>query len=101
MTDSIIGSIVAGAIGDAWGSCFENLQPPITFELPKQSSFTDDTQLTLATIESILESQCVNPESIAQHFLFWYKQKRIIGIGSRACGHLECEIKNATLKYLG
>jgi len=50
--------------------------------VPKLLRVTDDTQLTIATCESIVDSQCVDPESVATHFLRWYRERRISGIGS-------------------
>ena len=63
------GCIIGGAIGDAWGSGFENQfeQEEDTFYLlgnpnvkPPTWGITDDTQLTLATMESIIENEKIN-----------------------------------------
>jgi ADP-ribosylglycohydrolase len=43
---------------------------------------TDDTQLTIATCESIIEARAVNPEMIANHFVRWFRARRITGIGA-------------------
>lgn len=85
------GCIIGGAIGDAWGSGFENQfeQEDDTFYLVgnpfvKEPSWgiTDDTQLTLATVESIIENDEINPELIANQFLKYYKQRKLRGIGA-------------------
>ena len=72
-------------IGDAVGAIFENNVPDnqgaIALTHPHWQT-TDDTQLTLATLESIVEHQGVFPEKIAQRFLEWFQQKRLVGLGS-------------------
>lgn len=82
--------IISGAIGDAWGSSYENqtinddtktfyLSPPI----PKIRSWsiTDDTQLTLATCEVLLEDS-FNPEDLIAKFLEYYRAGKLVGVGS-------------------
>ena len=85
------GCIIGGAIGDAWGSGFENLiqEADDTFYLgskPRAETpiwgITDDTQLTLATIEALVEDANSSPETIANHFLNYYKQRKLKGIGA-------------------
>jgi len=85
------GCIIGGAIGDAFGSGYENevKEKEDTFYLfGKQEikepnwQITDDTQLTLATIEAITEDEKVKPESIANQFLKYYKERKIRGIGA-------------------
>lgn len=80
--DRIVGCLLAGAIGDAIGSHFEGHPPTVDFPIPADLRVTDDTQLTIATSESIVESGSVNPESIASHFLRWFRERRISGIGA-------------------
>lgn len=80
--DRITGCLLAGALGDAIGSRFEGNPPTADFLVPSHLRVTDDTQLTIATCESIIESRAVNPESIANHFLQWFRQRRISGIGA-------------------
>ncbi|WP_298509642.1 ADP-ribosylglycohydrolase family protein [uncultured Kordia sp.] len=84
------GSILLGAIGDAWGSAYENHTLPdekafYLFkepEKPKIWQFTDDTQLTLATCEAILEDSTAAPKTLVTHFLKYYNENRISGIGA-------------------
>lgn len=84
------GSILLGAIGDAWGSAYENQVLPdenafYLFEEPEKSKiwqFTDDTQLTLATCEAILEDDTAAPKTLVTYFLKYYNEKRISGIGA-------------------
>lgn len=89
--DRFSGCIIGGAIGDALGSGYENLPKEdetlfYPFGKPKKKiptwQITDDTQLTLATCEAIIESEQINPEILANWLLKYYKQKRIYGIGS-------------------
>jgi ADP-ribosyl-[dinitrogen reductase] hydrolase len=80
--DQILGCLLGGALGDAWGGPWEDRVGPSHFKVPSESKVSDDTQLTLATCESIIERGCVDPESLASHFLEWFVQGRIPGMGS-------------------
>ena len=83
--NQLLGCFIGGMIGDAVGAIFENNVPDnqgaIALTHPHWQT-TDDTQLTLATLESIVEHQGVFPEKIAQRFLEWFQQKRLVGLGS-------------------
>lgn len=84
------GSIMLGAIGDAWGSAYENQPLPdekafYLFkepEKPKIWQFTDDTQLTLATCEALIEDATAAPETMVKYVLRYYNEKGIHGIGA-------------------
>jgi ADP-ribosyl-[dinitrogen reductase] hydrolase len=80
--DQILGCILGGALGDAWGEPWEGEPGPVTFEVPTQSILSDDTQLTLATCESIMENDCVQVERLASKFARWFTAGRITGMGS-------------------
>jgi len=80
--DRLKGCLIGGAIGDAFGSYYEGRKPPMDIELNIMGGITDDTQLTLATCEAIIESKKVNPESIARKFLEWYNMGRLSGLGA-------------------
>jgi ADP-ribosyl-[dinitrogen reductase] hydrolase len=80
--DQVMGCLLGGALGDAWGGPWEGRVGPIHFEIPTLSSVSDDTQLTLATCESIIENGCVDPECLASCFLSWFVRGRISGIGA-------------------
>lgn len=80
--DQVLGCILGGALGDAWGGPWEGHTGPLLFEIPLQSRISDDTQLTLATCESVTEKGSVDPENLAAHFLDWFVRGRITGIGA-------------------
>lgn len=80
--DRITGCLLGGALGDAIGSHFEGSVASEAFTLPSDLQVTDDTQLTIATCESIIDSASITPESIANHFVRWFRERRITGVGS-------------------
>ncbi len=80
--DSILGCIFAGAIGDAMGQPFEGKPSPVEFHEYLPWSITDDTQLTLATCESIIKKGSISPEHIAYELLTWYRKRKITGVGA-------------------
>lgn len=80
--DRVMGCIVGGAIGDYVGSPHEGRVGPFTLKMPIHSEITDDTQLTLATCEAIIQSGGPDAEAIARTFGEWFVQGRITGIGS-------------------
>jgi len=67
-----LGAILGGAVGDVLGGITER----------GALSTSDDTQLTLATCEAIVESHSVLPDVIAQRMLVWFREGRVTGIGS-------------------
>jgi ADP-ribosyl-[dinitrogen reductase] hydrolase len=82
LQDRALGCLLAGALGDAWGGPWEGTAAPVQFEIPACSTLSDDTQLTLATCESLLECGVVDPEHLASNFLAWFREGRIHGIGA-------------------
>jgi ADP-ribosylglycohydrolase len=80
--DRLKGCLIGGAIGDAFGSHYEGRKPAMDIEFSIMGGITDDTQLTLATCEAIIESKKVNPESVARKFLEWYNSGRLSGLGA-------------------
>ncbi len=82
LKDRARGCILAGAIGDAMGGPFEGQPGPIQFREHSDWNISDDTQLTLATSESIIEIGKVSPEHIAGRFVQWFRERRITGMGS-------------------
>jgi|SRR5215472_15634145 len=78
----IMGCILGGALGDAWGGPWEGSAGRVAFQIPERSSVSDDTQLTLATCESIIEHGAIHAEHLASHFAKWFVAGRIRGIGA-------------------
>jgi len=81
LQNRISGCLLAGALGDSIGAHFETETSP-QFLLPTHLRVTDDTQLTIATCESIVTRSHVDPESVAARMADWYRDRRISGIGS-------------------
>ena len=73
--------MLAGALGDSIGAFFENQSSP-QFSVPTDLRVTDDTQLTIATCESIIATSHVDAESIAVRMTDWFRDRRISGIGA-------------------
>jgi len=80
--DRVRGCILAGAIGDAMGGPFEGQPGPLRFRDHSDWAISDDSQLTLATCESIIEVAKVSSEHIAERFVQWFRDRRITGMGS-------------------
>ncbi len=78
----IVGCLVGGALGDAIGASFEGQSPSADFRIPPNLYVTDDTQLTLATCEALIETPSANPEAIAKRFVTWFRQRRLHGVGA-------------------
>lgn len=85
------GCVIGGAIGDAYGSGYENLieeKEDIYYLFGKSEKeepkwqITDDTQLTIATIEAIIKDKKIKPESIVASYLKYFEQRRLRGIGA-------------------
>lgn len=69
-------------MGDATGGAFEGQTGPVKFGDHREWRISDDTQLTLATCESIIEVRgVVDPEHIAGRFVHWFRERRITGMG--------------------
>src|SRR5437762_6411094 len=82
LSDRARGCILAGTIGDAMGGPFEGKPGPLKFHDPSNWSISDDSQLTLATCESIAEVGAVRPDRIAVRFVDWFRDGRITGVGA-------------------
>lgn len=80
--DQVVGCILGGAIGDAFGVPYEGRRGPLVLREASHWCLSDDTQLTLATIEAIVESSVVDPERIAAVFVDWYRRGEVSGVGS-------------------
>lgn len=91
LSSRLHGSLVGGAIGDALGGQYENQNPVQDqdlviwgdWEIPQSEwQLSDDTQLSIATCEAILDRKGVFPEHIAERFLHWHQCGKLSGLGS-------------------
>lgn len=80
--ERLAGCLLGGALGDALGAHFEGRPTNAAFLIPLSLHITDDTQLTLATCEAIVEAGKVCPAAVADHFTRWYRERRLTGLGS-------------------
>jgi ADP-ribosylglycohydrolase len=80
--DRIIGCLIGGAIGEAMGSAYEGVSPPIQFDDSLSWNVTDDTQLTLATCAAITAARRVDPTSIAESFAGAFRRGRLSRMGA-------------------
>jgi ADP-ribosylglycohydrolase len=80
----ILGCVVGGAIGDAAGAPFEGAPGASATQAWREADWrlTDDTQLTLATCEAIIEVGAPEPEAIAASLLRWFRARRLVGLGA-------------------
>ena len=116
LKDKFKGAIVGGAIGDAFGMPYEGLSKeqikqhygkvPTKYQDSihsrhtkgvKRGGYTDDTQLTQATIDSLLEKQDdVDVEDMGARFTELYKNKQLIGAGRSTKFALKNILKGAS-----
>ncbi len=91
LQDRFRACILAGAIGDAMGSAYENLSPPdpAVFQLgpppepsPIHWQLTDDTQLTLGTCEAILRPGKLTAEKVGKCYVELYQARKLTGLGA-------------------
>jgi ADP-ribosyl-[dinitrogen reductase] hydrolase len=81
--DPLLGCLLGGAIGDALGHFYEGSQPSEVVIEDHPWCLSDDTQLTLATCEGIIEADGrVDPAVIAGRFAVWHREQRVTGMGS-------------------
>ncbi len=78
----MVGCILGGAMGDALGGPYEGTVPPVVIDDSHAWVLSDDTQLTLATCESIARTGRVDAEDIARRMAEWFSQGRITGVGA-------------------
>ena len=96
LKDRALGCILGGAVGDALGAPFEGLWshsiPGASellagygeFEGFPRGQYTDDTQLTMATLQSIVRVGCIDPKDIARSIARLWRSQEVIGPGG-AC----------------
>jgi len=88
LQDKFRGAILGCFLGDAFGAGFEGMSPDMAIShlsiLSEKflRTYTDDTDMTLALAESIMESRKVDPEDIAKRFSLQCDLTRGYGIGT-------------------
>jgi poly(ADP-ribose) glycohydrolase ARH3 len=93
LQDKFRGAILGCFLGDAFGAGFEGMSPDeaisrlstLSEKFPR--TYTDDTDMTLALMESIIESGKVGPEDIANKFSRGCDLTRGYGIGTIKAVH--------------
>jgi ADP-ribosyl-[dinitrogen reductase] hydrolase len=91
-SERVAGCILGGAIGDAWGSSYENLPrlpderttfylvpPPV--RRPRWQ-LTDNTQLTLLTLEALCQEPVLLPARLATCLVEAYTRGQLTGLGA-------------------
>ncbi len=96
LRDRFVGCLLGCAVGDALGAPYEGLWSHSIpdekvllagfgeFEGYPRGQFTDDTQLSVATVRSIVETGEVSPAHIARSIAALFKRGEVIGPGG-AC----------------
>lgn len=96
LTDRTLGCVLGGAVGDALGAPFEGLwshtipdpQALLTdfaeYEGFPRGQYTDDTQLTVATLKSVVRQGGIEPDEIAWSIARLWRTQAVVGPGG-AC----------------
>src|SRR5947209_5984159 len=96
LTDRVLGCVLGGAVGDALGAPFEGLwsdcipEPPVLlagfaeYEGFPRGQYTDDTQLTVATLKSVVRRGGIEPSDIARSIARLWRSQAVVGPGG-AC----------------
>lgn len=96
VTDRVLGCVLGGAVGDALGAPFEGLWSHsipdaaslmtgfAEFEGYPRGQYTDDTQLTVATLRSIVRRGEIDPADIARSIARLWRSQAVVGPGG-AC----------------
>lgn len=80
---AMVGCLLGGVLGDAWGGPFEGAAIAASAEFPAIPRVSDDTWLTVATCRAISESGGkVDPATIAHHLCLMYQANRVPGVGA-------------------
>src|SRR5262245_59586028 len=96
LKDHFLGCVLGWAVGDALGAPFERLWPEsipnektllaefADFEGYPRGQYTDDTQLSVATVQAIVKEGEILPAAIARSIARLWKTQAIVGPGG-AC----------------
>ncbi len=80
--DRLKGCLIAGAIGDALGHKYEGIDHITDMDFEFDWRISDDTQLTVATTEVLYDAIEIEPEKVAERFLYWYNKGKLSGLGA-------------------
>lgn len=104
------GALVGGAVGDALGFPYEGCSRSYMLALGEEltrryekhrtgyfppGQYSDDTQMTLATVEAILAQGEFDGAAIAAHFVPLWRENRIVGRGRATTESIERLISGA------
>jgi ADP-ribosylglycohydrolase len=96
LEDRVLGCVLGGAVGDALGAPYEGVwarsvpAPPdllagfAEYEGYPRGQFTDDTQLTIATLESVVRLGRLDPADVARAIARLWRSQSVVGPGG-AC----------------
>lgn len=94
MIERFKGALLGCAVGDALGAPYEgypgkDIPPSLIndfgdFDGYPKGQYTDDTQLTIATVQAILNSQSISPKTVAKYIGRLWETAEVIGPGG-AC----------------
>src|SRR5215510_16511055 len=87
--DKIIASIIGGAIGDCLGGPYEGRPTPVDLDDDAPWRLSDDTLLTIATCEAIIDRGGPEPDAIAERFASIYNSGSLTGLGASTRKALE------------
>lgn len=77
------GCLIGLALGDALGADFEGMPPgEYNFDCNMPLNYTDDTEMMINLVKSILEVECILPDNIARHFIEGLNPGRGYGYGT-------------------
>ena len=110
---AVLGTLIGGAVGDAMGAPFEGLWPesiPTAISLATSfheyhgfplGQYTDDTQLTLATIRSIVDERTISVSDIARNIAELWRHQSVIGPGGACTEAAEKYLATGNLREMG
>src|ERR1043166_3300515 len=93
LSERVLGCVLGGAVGDALGAPFEGLwgrcipAPAVLlagygeYEGFPRGQYTDDTQLTVATLRSIVRLGHLDPEHVARSIDRLWRTQEVVGPG--------------------
>jgi ADP-ribosyl-[dinitrogen reductase] hydrolase len=96
LSDRVLGCVLGGAVGDALGAPFEGLWarsiPEASalmagfaeYEGFPRGQYTDDTQLTVAALQSVVRRRRIDPADIARSISRLWRSQAVVGPGG-AC----------------